>query len=211
MVRGTDVADTEVKLTIVHELTHALQDQHFDFADLYVGARTSGEYAGIGALVEGDATLVEQAYLFSLPDTVREDYWKQVDAAIEDAVAPEAADGAAWPFVYDLWSAFDYDLAPTALEVAIAAHGRDHVDDLFRTPPRSEEAFVDPVALEEGDEPRRVMLPKFARGEEPRGDADDFGAFSLYLVLASACSLAGRVASRRRLGWRPLPQLRPHR
>ena len=185
VIRGTDVEVTEVKLTVVHELTHALQDQHFDLSELDSHARTSGEYAALGAVIEGDATLVEREFLWSLPEKARDAYWADVAAYEDGATAPEGDVPASWPLVYDLWSAFDYDLAPTALEVAIAAHGRRHVDDLFRSPPRSEEAILDPVALEEDDEPVPVRLPPFARGEEPRGPADEWGAYSWYLVLAS--------------------------
>ena len=33
-MRGTDLTDVDVRVTIVHELTHALQDQHFDLTKL---------------------------------------------------------------------------------------------------------------------------------------------------------------------------------
>ena len=189
VVRGTDLDDTEVQLTVVHELTHALQDQHFDLLRLNERAETSGEIAAQGALIEGDATLVEYDYLWSLPQRVQDDYWTAVESGGVTAgggiSSPEGDVPTTWPLVYDLWSAFDYDLAPTALEVAIAAHGRKHVDRLFRSPPRSEEAIIDPVALESRDRPQRVSLPPFADGEVARGERDEWGAFSLYLVLSA--------------------------
>ena len=33
-MRGTDLTDVDVRITLVHELTHALQDQHFDLTKL---------------------------------------------------------------------------------------------------------------------------------------------------------------------------------
>jgi hypothetical protein len=189
VVRGTDLDDTEVRLTVVHELTHALQDQQFDLPRLDRRAGTSGEQAALGALIEGDATLVEYEYLWSLPQRVQDAYWGDVESGVVTdgggLTPPEGDVPASWPLVYDMWSAFDYDLAPAALDVVIAAHGRKHVDRLFRSPPRSEEAFIDPVALEAGDRPKRVTLPPFADDEVARGEHDEWGAFSLYLVLAS--------------------------
>ena len=41
--RGTDLTDVDVRVTIVHELTHALQDQHFDLTKLDDGVKTEGE------------------------------------------------------------------------------------------------------------------------------------------------------------------------
>lgn len=197
VVRGTDVDDVDVQLTIVHELTHVLQDQHFDLSRLDARASTAGELAAVGALIEGDATLVEQKFLASKPRAVQDAY-RETLAADDDARA--TADGrAAWPLVYDLWAAFEYDLAPTALGAVVAEHGRAGVDDLFRSPPRSEEAIVDPVALAQDDRPRRVALPRFEVGERPRGPADDVGAFSLYLVLSAR--IPWRDALRAVDGW----------
>ena len=58
-VRGDDLTDTDVKLTIVHELTHALQDQHFDLNRLDREVRDSGQSFAEDALIEGDATTVD--------------------------------------------------------------------------------------------------------------------------------------------------------
>jgi hypothetical protein len=87
--------------------------------------------------------------------------------------------------VLELSSALEYELAPVALDVVVAAHGSRAVDALFRAPPRSEEVIIDPAALEARDRPVPVELPAFAPDETPRGRADDWGAYSWYLVLAS--------------------------
>ena len=62
-VRGTDLTDVDVRITLVHELTHALQDQRFDLTKLDDTVETSGEDFALLALVEGDATAVEDDYL----------------------------------------------------------------------------------------------------------------------------------------------------
>src|SRR6266850_1699531 len=68
-VRGTDLTVGR-RATVVHELTHALQDQHFDIS-------RQGSYASddrndaFDAVVEGDAVRIEDAYVDSLPGPTR--------------------------------------------------------------------------------------------------------------------------------------------
>ncbi len=57
------------EITIVHELVHALTDQHFDFNDVYeelLEEGTGDDVAGVLALVEGDATYQQFLYLESM-------------------------------------------------------------------------------------------------------------------------------------------------
>ena len=74
---GTDLTDVDVRVTLVHELTHALQDQHFDLTKLDDAVETSGEDFALTALVEGDATSVEDDYLFSLPQAEQDAYFAE--------------------------------------------------------------------------------------------------------------------------------------
>ena len=89
-MRGTDLDDVDVRVTLVHELTHALQDQHFDLTKLDRGVETSGEDFALTALVEGDATSVEDDYLFSLPDDEQDAYFAEEPDDTVDS-APTAA------------------------------------------------------------------------------------------------------------------------
>src|SRR5262245_40527427 len=87
VVRGRDLSDTDVRMTVVHELTHALQDQHFGLH------RLDKEFGGPGidALVEGDAELVTYAYLYSLPKRTRDAYLDtppEVDASAPTSSSP---------------------------------------------------------------------------------------------------------------------------
>src|SRR5918996_3075277 len=77
VVRGTALPPY-VRTTIAHELTHALDDQHLDLdrpeyddADDEIGF-------GFGAVVEGNARRIEEAYLFGLSEE------EQLDAAAEE-------------------------------------------------------------------------------------------------------------------------------
>ncbi|MFV1991165.1 MAG: hypothetical protein ACC652_10535, partial [Acidimicrobiales bacterium] len=71
-IRGEEIT-TDVKLTIVHELVHALQDQHFDLSttdDLEGQALVAKR-----ALIEGDARAVEVDYLRTLSDSEQDAYF----------------------------------------------------------------------------------------------------------------------------------------
>lgn len=54
------------RATVVHELVHALQDQHFALGDHIADTRSTDADNAFGALVEGDATLVMLGYTAQL-------------------------------------------------------------------------------------------------------------------------------------------------
>jgi len=58
----------ELETVMAHELTHALQDQHFDLGRLESGPKhNSDARVALAALVEGDATLVMSRYMTANP------------------------------------------------------------------------------------------------------------------------------------------------
>src|SRR6478752_7628880 len=61
VVRGKHL-DAEHRVTLAHELTHGLQDQHYDLTKLQDAADTGGADDALTALIEGDATRIEDAY-----------------------------------------------------------------------------------------------------------------------------------------------------
>jgi hypothetical protein len=195
-VRGTDLDDVDVRITLVHELTHALQDQHFDLTKLDDKVETSGEDFALTALVEGDATSVEDDYLYSLPKSEQDAYFAEEP---DDTVDSGTASTADIPPVLDLFQSAPYVFGPRYIEVLRNAGGVKRVNQAFTTPPTSEEEIIDPLAARERHAAKRVPAPKLAAGERRDGDADDFGALSLYFVLASR--LDPQVALKAAEGW----------
>ena len=60
------LTNSQNQVVMAHELTHALQDQHFDLLKLPLEAKGNDDRAlAASALVEGDATLVMNQYLTS--------------------------------------------------------------------------------------------------------------------------------------------------
>ena len=195
-VRGEDLGATDVRVTLVHELTHALQDQQFDLGALDRQVETSGESFAQTALVEGDATSVENEYVASLPRAEQDAY----DASFDDQTPqPDAPSTQHVPPVLELLESAPYIFGPQYLDTLKAEGGLAQVDTAFRDPPQSEEEIIDAVAAKHGGRPLAVAVPKLGKGEERDGAADDFGALSLYLVLASR--LPPATALRAAEGW----------
>jgi hypothetical protein len=96
----------------------------------------------------------------------------------------EAA-GAGVPESLSVLSEAPYDLGPVMLGAVIADEGEEGIDDLFRHPPTSDSAYLTPSTLLDGSTFRTVPTPELRTGEERSGSPDSFGAFALYLVLAS--------------------------
>ena len=197
-VRGDDLTDTDVKLTIVHELTHALQDQHFNLNRLDAEVRDSGESFAEDALIEGDATTVENDYFFTLPQQEQDAYNDAFDDASGDTAAagdsapvPDDADAAiADAPVLAAYDSAPYDYGSQFVTFVIDDRGTEAVDRLFRTLPRSEEQVIDPVATHWREQPLAVATPKLVTGEKAVGDPDVWGAYSLYMMLTPRIDLA---------------------
>jgi hypothetical protein len=182
-VRGKKL-DVATRVTLAHELTHALQDQHFDLTTIQRAARKDHGSTAATALIEGDATRVQRAYVDGLSTEENEEYsqWQsdtgsQVDGELDADQVPGV-----------LIAIFQspYILGPEMLRALVAAKGDGAVDDLFRDPPVDDLSFLDPLSLL-GDHARRsVTPPTVEAGEKQDGKRDVFGAFALYLLAATS-------------------------
>jgi hypothetical protein len=196
-VRGTDLSAVDTRVTLVHELTHALQDQHFDLTKLDHGVETEGEDFALTALVEGDATSVEDDYLFSLPQADQDAYFSGANAT--SSTSPDDPSSPAIPPVLELFTSGPYVFGSRYVGLLRVSGGMDRVNRAFEKPPTSEEEIIDPVAARAARPGRHVATPKLAAGERRHGRPDEFGALSLYLVLASR--LDPELSLRAAQGW----------
>ncbi len=147
-VRGTELTPYVV-LVLVHELTHALQDQNFDLGKRFEelrkadDAKSSAAADGFDALVEGDARRIEDSWRASLS--------KREQAALDKEKNKEAKgfknSSKGIPEVLVTMLAAPYDLGQALLAVAVQQGGDDEVDNLFRSPPKTEEQQLDPWTL----------------------------------------------------------------
>lgn len=175
VIRGTDIT-VGVRVTVVHELTHALQDQHFDLTRTFDSDGAGQLYH---ALVEGDAVRVERAYVQTQLKAADQRKYLAEQQRVQESVDLSAVP----PALVQLFGA-PYALGAPMTAIVVEERGQDGLNALFRRPPESDEGMLNPFALLDGEKRRRVATPKLKPGEK-RTDKGDFGALSLYVVLAS--------------------------
>jgi len=167
------------KPVMAHELTHALQDQHFNLRrfEKWPDGDSDAELAA-RALIEGDATLamthyltrhpmVALAFMRSSQDTPSEQFEKAPRAVRESLMFPYA-EGSNW-----------------AAEVHDRG-GWDMVSKAFTKLPQSTEQILHPEKYFAYEPPVKVTLPDFRRALGPRWkriDNDVSGEWGYYLVL----------------------------
>jgi len=189
VVRGIDATAIDARVTIVHELTHALQDQHFDLDALYDDAKEGSEVYALDFLVEGDATTVENAYLDTLSPAEQEEYFGSADTAPEQPLPEDI------PYALDIFSSAPYVLGTSFLFALDPDGGTAGRDRAFEKPPTTEELLIDPVALQQRQAAKKVADPKLSKGEHKAYDPEQFGVISLYLILATRLDVRTALAA----------------
>jgi hypothetical protein len=175
LVRGARL-DDERRATLVHELTHALQDQHFDIER---ETNTSGEAAALQAVVEADAVDVENAWV----ETLSADAVKRLDEATQST--SESAEFEGVPDVFVELMSFPYIFGLDFLHAVLDEKGQEARDQLFRKPPTTEEQIVRPETYLDLQRVRRPPRPTLRAGERAVADSeDDVGMLSLLVVLS---------------------------
>jgi hypothetical protein len=175
-VRG-EQPTTYVKGVVVHELTHALQDQHFDLQAMDDRAPAGAEVATT-ALVEGDAVRVQQAYRRQLSEAEQQVYGEQ-----ESEAEDRASDTEDVPRVLQDLLAFPYVFGPTYLDSLQVQGGNPAVDAAFRHPPVSEAQVVTPLEHGTSYRPEKVDAPRVPAGGKAVDEPGAFGQFTLFEVL----------------------------
>ena len=164
VVRGTEVTPG-LAVTLVHELTHVLQDQVFALDRYEEGDEepTSGEVFAFNALVEGDADRIEEIYIDSLDQAVQDAIEAENEAGFEEYQAADI------PAALDALFGAIYGLGDSFLAILESVRG-ESVDGAFDDPPVSEEQVFDPFSYLDDDDPAaggRAWHRR--RGGVPRG------------------------------------------
>jgi acyl carrier protein len=133
---GTDDPSPYERVTLAHELTHAIDDQNFGLEridGLITSCRDEAASAAI-ALVEGNATFFMTAYAFRYLTTEEQLTLGQGADAQQPEVAPFIEDQQIWPYT-----------AGQGFVTALSNDGGvDAVDDAFRDMPVSTEQILHP-------------------------------------------------------------------
>jgi hypothetical protein len=172
-----------LRATLVHELTHALQDQHYDLSAIKDDA-PDDEASAERALIEGDAERIEHAYVGSLSGADMAQYREETKRA--GAESRRGLEGV--PSIIRALFESSYVLGEGLIGALLLDGGPDRIDQAFDDPPTSEEHLLDPFTYLDGDEPIDVPKPALEAGET-EVDAGDLGAITWYLLLAERLDL----------------------
>ena len=177
------------RATLVHVLTHALQDQHLGLQA--TAARSAGGQV-VWGLAEGDAVRVERAYLAQLTDTDRA-------RMAGEQVGPATVE----PLVHGPWPLASLRQVANLLgegftETLRVIDGPGGVDVALRTPPVSDEALFDPVHYRGKGLVTGPSSPLWRAGERVL-DEGTFGPLLWYLLVASTADIG--TAMRAATGW----------
>lgn len=189
---------------VVHELIHALTDQHYGFDDrstALVDTKQYEEAVALQALVEGDATYYQLIYMQELPvddqlDAIQESLG--VDTAVIDSLP-------VW-FGEDL--TFPYDSGFGFVSRLVQEHGVVGVNQAYERPPTTTEQIIHPEKYFAQEPAREVALPAAEVAGYEVFEEGSFGEWNLMLYLLDGVSrgdavvgAAGWGGDRYRLYW----------
>ena len=187
VVRGSD-ATISVQSTMVHELVHALQDQHFNLDRKELEDRDDEANQSFSGLVEGDAVHVEEQWLGTRTAAERRQARAEESAQVRDLDdIPE--------ILLTLLS-FPYATGPELVERIRASGGQRRLDESFSAPPTTSEHLLHPEKFLAREAGVTVAPPK-ADGEVY--DEGVLGELGLLLMLAEEVDQG--IAARAAAGW----------
>ena len=177
-VRGTEMSPA-LEVTLVHELVHVAQDQAFDL-EAALEDDSVGAYEAHHAMVEGDASRIDQAYLLTMTTADQDAYWDESMGEWDDAEEGLAE----VPGAYQAMFAAPYALGQPLVELIADQGGNDAVDAAFVDPPASTEHLFHPLSYFDGDAPVEVDQPDVPSGADRFGEASELGAITLFVMLS---------------------------
>ena len=184
------------RVTLAHELTHALQDQNFDLLKFPLKIKNNDDLAlATSALVEGDATLLMAQYYGEHLD-VRNMLGDVMGGMLGQKTAKFQA---APPFLQQLLL-FPYQEGTEFTMAVFAAGGTDALNDAFKHPPVSSQQILHPDKfLHDRHDPEKIALKKLdAPGWRLIAD-NVLGEFGLRSLLAQHLSVL--ESQRLAAGW----------
>jgi hypothetical protein len=174
-VRGTDMT-VDLKVTLVHELTHALQDQYFDLGRM--DKMPEGQASAYRALAEGDAVRIEDKYV----DSLSKDDKKAYDDAHNAEVDQSQSNLNDVPGFLQATFATPYFVGPP-LAALLAERGTTVLDKAFKNPPVATAETFDYRAFLSNDATVDVPKPSIPPGANEL-NSGEFGADSWFLMLS---------------------------
>jgi hypothetical protein len=189
-VRGVE-AKPSVRHVLVHELTHALQDQWFSI-DRTLPNDDESDLA-FRTLVEGDAVRIENEYIATLSQADRH----QIQTA-NDAGGPLPA---SVPDILLELDSFPYQAGPRFTQAVVSSAGQQRLDAAFTTPPTSTAQVIHPDLFLAGRAPVGVDLPVADGSVIDKGVLGEFGLDLILERLHGASQVTAGQAQAITSGW----------
>jgi hypothetical protein len=183
------------KITVLHELVHALTDQHFDFNDEYdvaIDDGTGDDASAFQALIEGDATRSQFVYMEGMSPL------EAVQAATE-ALSYDSSVLDSIPGWMQADLTFPYDQGLVFVDAIVSAGGLAAVDDAYQAPPETTEQILDVAKYSRREPPRDLALLTVDLDGWDLQDEATFGEWGLRLVLDD--SVLPGEATQAAAGW----------
>lgn len=188
VVRGARLSPY-VRQTIVHELVHAIDDQHFDL-DRPPYDDTDDEVSfGFSVLAEGNASHVEDAWTAGLSSEERQALRRE-----EAQFGADIYQGI--PQIVLVSVGAPYELGPSFVDAILDAGGQRELDGAFGVPPTTSEQVLHPERYLDGEATLPVATPP---ADGVVIDDGMFGEFSLVLLLSGV--IGSRPANESADGW----------
>jgi len=184
VVSGASTLSPLSKTIVVHELVHALTDEHYAFAaysdDLWDADRFEEAYA-LQALVEGDATYYQIVYLQGLSVADRQD-------AIEESLAVDTTVMDSLPGWFGEDLTFPYDQGFAFVLSLVEEQGTAGVNQAYERPPTTTEQILHPEKYFVQEPARDVALPAAAVPGYDEYEEGVFGEWNQMLYLLDGVS-----------------------
>jgi hypothetical protein len=191
------------RIVFAHEYGHALVDQHFDLETLGLDVtgdlESTDRLLGIKALVEGDATLVEEQWIYAhLTQADALEIWNDIVRGIIHSPNPTEP----VPRILGELSTFPYTYGKAFVVALHDQQGWPAVNAAYANPPISTEHILHPERYLAGDQPIPISLIPLTDtlGSDWQLIHDDTGGeFFIRLYLENY--LEGSEALRAAEGW----------
>ncbi|WP_439025422.1 Hvo_1808 family surface protein [Haloarchaeobius sp. DT45] len=160
--------------TLMHELVHALQDQHFDIERVQNQAETQDQQLAANGLIEGEADYIEALYV----ERCTSGEWDCVKTPSQ-----QSSSGSSGVNLGILVTIFQpYSDGPQYIHEVVKEQGWGPINALWETPPQSSSVFihpdwtVTPVNVTVDDRSRNGWQP-FEHGSDTVGEASIYSMF----------------------------------
>jgi hypothetical protein len=179
----TDAPDSPTidNATLVHELTHALQDQHYDLTKPKYSAQTQDGSLAISGAVEGGAKFVELRYA-----RLCGGQWNCVDTPQRGESSDSSGSSGGGPNLGIFLTIYQpYSDGPVYVAEHYRRGGWDAVDRLLENPPESSEQVIHvteekPVPIEFEDRSRNGWSTFEKQGQNGSDTVGEASIFSMF-------------------------------